>query len=225
MKINMPVTNNEVILKKGTILVSRTDLMGRITYVNDAFVETSGFTRDELMGAEHNIVRHPDMPSAAYEDLWKTLKQLRPWQGLVKNRCKNGDHYWVEANAMPLFKDGKVYEYLSVRHPPKRDLIPTADSLYKKINAGEVKLNPTGLAAMLKSIGEIAIGKKNAFVVTAFLAPIFFLMYRLFLTQEYALLAGVALLAMVASAVSINMTRVITETLETAINICYRLSS
>lgn len=225
MKINLPVTNNEVILKKGTILVSRTDLMGRITYVNDAFVETSGFTREELIGAEHNIVRHPDMPSEAYEDLWITLKQLRPWQGLVKNRCKNGDHYWVEANAMPLFKDGKVYEYLSVRHPPKRDLIPATDLLYKKISAGKVKIRPTGLAALSKSIGEIAIAKKNAFAVSAFLAPIFFLIYRLFLTQEYGLLAGVALLAMTASAVSINMTRVITDTLETAITICYRLSS
>lgn len=221
----MPLTNNEVILKKGQILVSRTDLMGRITYVNDAFVETSGFTRDELMGAEHNIVRHPDMPAAAYEDLWITLKQLRPWQGMVKNRCKNGDHYWVEANAMPLFKNGKVYEYLSVRHPPKRDLIPATEQLYKKISAGEVKLKPAGLSAMAKSISEIAIVKKNAFVVVSFLVPIFFLMYRLFLTQEYILLAGVALLALVASALSINMTRVITDTLETAITICYRLSS
>ncbi|WP_432741420.1 methyl-accepting chemotaxis protein [Methylobacter sp. G7] len=225
MKINMPITNNEVILKKGSILVSRSDLMGRITYVNDAFVETSGFTRDELIGQEHNIVRHPDMPAAAYEDLWKTLKQLRPWQGMVKNRCKNGDHYWVEANAMPLFKDGKVYEYLSVRHPPKRDLIPATEQLYKKLSAGEVKLNPTGLASITKAISEIALAKKNAFVVTAFLGPIFLLMYRLFLAQEYVLLAGVALVAMVASALSINMTRVITDTLETAITICYRLSS
>ncbi|MGZ3815001.1 MAG: PAS domain-containing protein, partial [Mucilaginibacter sp.] len=170
----MPVTNNEVILKKGSILVSRTDLMGRITYVNDAFVEASGYTRDELIGQEHNIVRHPDMPAEAYEDLWSTLKQLRPWQGLVKNRCKNGDHYWVEANAMPLFKDGKVYEYLSVRHPPKRDVIPATEQLYKKINAGKVKLKPTGLATMAKKISEIAIAKKNAFVVSAFLLPIFF---------------------------------------------------
>ncbi len=224
MKINMPVTNNEIILKKGTILVSRTDLMGRITYVNDAFVETSGFTRDELMGAEHNIVRHPDMPAAAYEDLWITLKKLRPWQGVVKNRCKNGDHYWVEANAMPIFKNGKVHEYLSVRHPPKRDLIPATELLYKKINAGEAKVRPSGLAAMLKSISEIAIWKKNTFVMTAFLAPIFFLMYRLFLAEEYALLTGVSLLTMMASALSINMTKVISQTLETAVTVCYRLS-
>lgn len=225
MRINMPLTSNEVILKKGTILVSRTDLMGRITYVNDAFVEISGFTRDELMGMEHNIVRHPDMPAAVYEDLWVTLRQLRPWQGLVKNRCKNGDHYWLEANAMPLFKDGKVYEYLSVRHAPKRDLIPAAEQLYKKVSAGEVKLRPTGLAAMFKSVSEIAIWKKNAFSVFAFLVPIVFLMYRLFLTQEYGLLTGVALIAMMASAVSINMTRIIIGTLESAITMCYRLSS
>jgi len=225
VKINMPVTNNELVLKKGQILVSRTDLMGRITYVNDAFVETSGFTREELIGAEHNIVRHPDMPAAAYEELWKTLKQLRPWQGLVKNRCKNGDYYWVEANAMPLFKDGKVYEYLSVRHPPKRDLIPATDLLYKKISAGEVKLNPTGLASIFKAIDEIAITKKNNFVVCAFLVPIIYLMYRLFMEQNYILLAGVVLLATIASALSINTIKVITDTLETAITICYRLSS
>ena len=229
MKINMPITDKEVILKKGTILVSRTDLKGCITYVNDAFIEISGFTREELMGASHNIVRHPDMPAEAFEDLWGTLKKLRPWQGLVKNRCKNGDYYWVSANAMPLFKDGKVNEYLSVRHPLKReadrDLLQTTEVLYKKLSSGEAKLRPTGLAALFKSISEIAIAKKNAFAVSAFLIPILFLMYRLFLTQEYGLLAGVALLAMMASAVSINMTRLVTKTLEDAINVCYRLSS
>lgn len=225
MKINMPITHKELILKKGTILVSRTDLMGRITYVNDAFVEISGFTREELIGQEHNIVRHPDMPPAAYQDLWDTLKQLRPWQGLVKNRCKNGDYYWVEANAMPLFKNGKVYEYLSVRHPPKRDRISATELFYKSINAGEVNIKPTGLTSMVKAIGEIAIAKKNAFVLIAFLATVFFLMHRLFMNQEYGLLAGFALLAIITSIVNISMITIITQTLESAINICYRLSS
>ncbi len=229
MKVNMPVTNKEVILEKRTILVSRTDLMGRITYVNDAFVETSGFSREELIGAEHNIVRHPDMPAEAFGEMWISLKQLRPWQGIVKNRCKNGDHYWVSANAIPLFKNGQVYGYLSVRHPLKRDtdpeLLRTTELLYQQVAAGKAKLRPTGLAALLKSINEVAIAKKNAFLVSAFLIPIMFLMYRLFLIQEYGLLASVAVLALMASALSINMTREITGTLETGINICYRLAN
>lgn len=221
----MPTTRNEVVLKKGTILVSRTDLMGRITYVNDAFVEISGFTREELMGAEHNIVRHPDMPSEAFEDMWKSLKQRRPWQGLVKNRCKNGDYYWVEANAMPLFKNGKVHEYLSVRHPPKRDLIPGTELLYKKISKGEVKIKPTGLNAVFKFISEIAIEKKNAFVLCAFLASAFFSMYQLFLSQQYDLLAGAGLLVIITLIVNLSMIRGINQVLESAITICYRLSS
>ena len=224
MKINMPITNNEIILKKGSILVSRTDLMGRITYVNDAFVEISGFTREELIGREHNIVRHPEMPSAAYEDLWITLKQLRPWQGLVKNRCKNGDYYWVEANAMPLFKDGKVHEYLSVRHPPERSRIPEAELLYKDITAGKVKLRPTGLAALFKRLNEAPLKLRNAFVLTGLLAPIAYLMHRLFLLQEYDLLTVLALLVVTTLAVNIAMMRVMTETLQAAITICYRLS-
>ena len=228
MKINMPVTNNEVILKKGDILVSRTDLMGRITYVNDAFVEISGYSRQELIGQEHNIVRHPDMPTAAFEDMWLTLKQLRPWQGLVKNRCKNGDYYWISANAMPLFKDGKVYEYLSVRHPLKRnsdaELLQKIELLYKDVAAGKASLRPTGLAALVKKISEISMQKKSAIALAFFMTPSVFLMYRLFLSQEYGLLAGATLLTLIASAISINMTRVTSSTLEIAINIFYRLS-
>ena len=228
MKINMPITNNEVILKKGTILVSRADLMGRITYVNDAFVEISGFSRQELIGQEHNIVRHPDMPAAVFEDMWITLKKLRPWQGLVKNRCKNGDYYWISANAMPLFKNGKVHEYLSVRHALKRtsdaDLFQSTEMLYKAISSGKAALRPTGLAALFKSVNEIAIAKKNAFAVSAFLVPIVFLMYHLFQAHEYGLLAGAAVLTLLASAISINMTRTVSNTLELAVNLCYRLS-
>lgn len=225
----MPITNNEVILKKGAILVSRSDLMGRITYVNDAFVEVSGFSRQELIGQEHNIVRHPDMPAAVFNDMWMTLKKLRPWQGLVKNRCKNGDHYWVSANAMPLFKNGKVYEYLSVRHPLKRTndsvLIQSTELWYKDVSSGRAKLRPTGLVALFKSINEVSIAKKNAFTVSIFLIPIVYLMCRLYQTQEYDLLAGSAVLALLASAISINMTRTISNALETAVNLCYQLSS
>ena len=110
MKKNLPVTDKEVLMKKGNILVSLTDLKGCITYANDAFVAISGFTHEELIGANHNIVRHPDMPEAAFADLWTTIKQGKPWVALVKNRTKSGDYYWVEANVIPKFKNGVVHE-------------------------------------------------------------------------------------------------------------------
>jgi aerotaxis receptor len=117
MKNNQPVTQREVAFPANTYLVSRTDLKGIITYANDAFVDISGFTRDELVGKNHNMVRHPDMPEAAFADLWATVKSGLPWRGLVKNRCKNGDFYWVEAFVVPLKQNGQTTGYMSVRTP------------------------------------------------------------------------------------------------------------
>ena len=93
MKINHPVTNVEKLLSDEALIVTKTDPKGRITYVNRDFVDISGYSEQELLGEPHNIVRHPDMPPEAFQDLWDTLKEGRPWTGLVKNRCKNGDHY------------------------------------------------------------------------------------------------------------------------------------
>ncbi|MBL0124641.1 MAG: PAS domain-containing protein [Betaproteobacteria bacterium] len=122
MRKNLPVTQTEIQLGDDTLIVSITDLKGRITYVNKDFLEISGFTESELMGSAHNIVRHPDMPPEAFQDLWDTLKAGRPWKGYVKNRCKNGDYYWVEAHATPMWDDNKVTGYLSARRkaPGKR---------------------------------------------------------------------------------------------------------
>ncbi|MEO6352124.1 MAG: PAS domain-containing protein [Oxalobacteraceae bacterium] len=106
MRQNLPITSVEYVLVKGTSLVSKTDTKGRITYVNPAFIEVSGFTENELIGAPHNIVRHPDMPPEAFSDLWETLKSGIPWTGLVQNRSKNGDYYWVLANVTPLIVGG-----------------------------------------------------------------------------------------------------------------------
>jgi len=102
MRTNLPVTQRELPLPPGRTLVSVTDLKGRITYCNDAFVQASGFRRDELLGQPHNLIRHPDVPAEAFRDLWATVQAGRPWTGVVKNRCKNGDYYWVEAHASPL---------------------------------------------------------------------------------------------------------------------------
>ena len=85
MRSNMPVTNIEYVLPEGEVIISRTDIKGRVTYVNESFVQSSGFSREDAMGKAHNIVRHPDMPPVAFEDLWNTIKEGEPWSALVKN--------------------------------------------------------------------------------------------------------------------------------------------
>jgi aerotaxis receptor len=107
MRQNLPVTGIEYPLGDDKHIVSKTDLKGRITYVNPYFIETSGFSEQELIGAPHNLVRHPDMPPEAFHDLWSTLQAGLPWTGLVKNRRKNGDFYWVEASVTPILKGGR----------------------------------------------------------------------------------------------------------------------
>ena len=136
MKINMPVTNREAELKDTSSIVSKTDVKGTITYINRDFMEISGFSEQELIGHNHNIVRHPDMPPAAFEDLWNTIKAGKPWSGIVKNRCKNGDHYWVEANVAPIREGDRVVGYLSVRSKPTRQQIEAVEPLYRQMLQG-----------------------------------------------------------------------------------------
>ncbi len=133
MRKNLPVTQREYVIPDGVMLVSKTDLKGRITYINDAFLEVSGFSAGELIGSAHNIVRHPDMPEAAFEDLWATLKAGKPWTALVKNRRKNGDHYWVLANATPIREGDAVTGYMSVRSKPGSQEIAAAEALYARM--------------------------------------------------------------------------------------------
>ncbi|TSE20949.1 Aerotaxis receptor [Tepidimonas alkaliphilus] len=133
MRVNLPVTQRLYPFPKGYTLVSTTDLKGRITYCNPMFVEVSGFSREELLGQPHNIVRHPDMPAEAFRDMWATLKAGQPWSGLVKNRRKNGDHYWVLANATPLLHRGQPVGYLSVRTEASPEQIAAAEALYARL--------------------------------------------------------------------------------------------
>ncbi|MGP8289867.1 methyl-accepting chemotaxis protein [Vreelandella zhanjiangensis] len=139
MRNNQPISQREVELKENDFLVSRTDLKGRITYTNPAFIEMSGFTHDELIGAPHNIVRHPDMPPAAFENLWKTVQSGDTWRGLVKNRCKNGDHYWVDASVTPIIENEQVVGYASVRVQASRETIKQAEQAYAEIREGRNK--------------------------------------------------------------------------------------
>jgi aerotaxis receptor len=128
------VTNKEIELDDDELLVSRTDEKGRITFVNQAFIAISGFTEQELIGAPHNIVRHPGMPADAFADLWATVKSGKPWEGLVKNRTKSGDHYWVRANVTPLVEDGKISGFISIRTKPSRAQVEGAERAYAALN-------------------------------------------------------------------------------------------
>ena len=140
MRTNLPVTNVEYVLRDDEGPTSKTDIHGNITYVNQDFINISGYSEEELMGAPQNIVRHPDMPEAAFADLWRTIKRGKPWTGLVKNRCKNGDHYWVEANVSPIIENNKIVGYTSVRAKPSREQVQAADSVYRAVKAGDKRI-------------------------------------------------------------------------------------
>ena len=138
MKKNFPVTQQEVTFPIDYSILSTTDLKGSITYANPEFSKVAGFSLEELVGKNHNIVRHPDMPPAAYEDVWSTIKGGDSWMGIVKNRCKNGDHYWVDAYITPIRKNGEIVEYQSVRFQPKRERVERAEKTYLMINSGKL---------------------------------------------------------------------------------------
>lgn len=133
MRINAPVTQREFPFPPGQTLVSTTDTKGRIIHCNQAFVEVSGFAMEELLGQPHNLIRHPDMPAEAFRDMWETVASGRPWAAPVKNRRKNGDHYWVKANVTPLLEHGQPVGYMSVRTELTREEIQAADALYQRM--------------------------------------------------------------------------------------------
>ncbi len=135
MRMNLPVSRHEHQYPAEQMLVSMTDTKGIITHCNHAFVDVSGFSYDELIGQNHNLVRHPDMPAAAYKDMWSTIGRGQPWTGLVKNRRKNGDFYWVQANVTPILESGKPKGYMSVRIKPSAHEVKEIEAVYAKINA------------------------------------------------------------------------------------------
>jgi aerotaxis receptor len=142
MKNNLPVTQREHRLPPDRTLVSVTDLQGRITYCNPTFVAASGFAREQLLGAPHNLIRHPDMPAEAFRDLWATVRRGLPWSGIVKNRRADGDHYWVQAHATPLLRDGQAVGYLSVRLPATAEQVAAAEALYTLLQADARRRRP-----------------------------------------------------------------------------------
>jgi aerotaxis receptor len=130
MRVNLPVRNEEFTFPEGETMVSTTDLKGRILYGNPTFISASGYSKEELLGQPHNLIRHPDMPEEAFRDLWETVQNGRPWSGVVKNRRKDGRYYWVLANVTPLLQDGQPIGYMSVRTQPSRAQVQGAEALY-----------------------------------------------------------------------------------------------
>jgi aerotaxis receptor len=166
MRTNLPVTDVEIELSDQFAIVSTTDLQGNITYANPYFVEISGYAVHELIGAPQNILRHPDMPVEAFADMWATLKSGMPWTGMVKNRTKKGDFYWVLANATPIYERGQAVGYMSVRTKPTRVQVAQTSALYQRIREGKARglqlkngsVAPTGLARL----AHLTIGQKLA---------------------------------------------------------------
>jgi aerotaxis receptor len=158
MRINLPVTQREYAFHDGETLVSTTDLKGKITYCNPSFIRVSGYQREELIGQPHNLIRHPDMPSEAYRDMWSTIQSGRPWSAMVKNRRKDGDHYWVRANVTPIVgEDGKPVGYMSVRTKPTTAQVQAAEGLYARMReeakSGSLTLKLDG--GLLESAGVL----------------------------------------------------------------------
>jgi aerotaxis receptor len=170
MRNNQPVTGHECEFPSSQMLVSATDLTGRIEYCNPAFIAVSGYTREELIGQPHNLIRHPDMPREAFADMWATIRDGRPWTALVKNRRKNGDHYWVHASVTPVVDKGAVVGYLSVRVKPERDAVRAAEALYARIRAGESRafklrrgvVVRTGLLGRLQALMRLPVATRAA---------------------------------------------------------------
>ena len=171
MRNNQPVTQQEFEFPSSQMLVSATDLTGRIEYCNPAFIAVSGYTKDELIGQPHNLIRHPDMPREAFADMWATIRDGRPWTALVKNRRKNGDYYWVRASVTPVVEKGAVVGYLSVRVKPAREAVRAAEALYAKIREGNSRSHKlhrgtvvrTGLAGRLQAMMRLPVASRAAF--------------------------------------------------------------
>lgn len=224
MRVNQPVTDREVTMTPGTVLVTRTNLKGIITYANEAFIEISGFSKDELIGANHNLVRHPDMPEAAFADLWQCLKAGRPWTAPVKNRTKSGDFYWVEANVTPVQKNGKVYEYLSVRYAPSREQISQAEAFYEKLANKQATIRPVGARAAWAKLADIGIGTKLAIAGGLLALPSLIWIALAIADHAYQMAVAAGATMAVGGWIGLSVVRRIREHLRESTRICYRLA-
>lgn len=237
MRQNLPVTNTEFQFPDGVTLVSTTDLKSHITYCNPAFVAVSGYSREELIGQPHNMIRHPDMPPEAFRDMWATLKSGSPWSAMVKNRRKSGEHYWVLANATPVLENGQPVGYMSVRTKPTREQVEQAENLYARMRAeaasGQVtlalsrgRLVRTGWRGLLQRWTEPTLGRKMGAITLALAFGVLF-MERAIVEASSAgwQWAGFGVTFALALAVSSWMRHMMVAPLGEAINFANRMAA
>src|SRR5690554_5653617 len=141
MKKNLPITNSEIPFPEGEEIISTTNLKGILNSFNDTFHKISGFDTKDLLHKNHNVIRHPHMPSAVFSDLWKNMKANHHWMGIIKNRAENGDHYWVDGYISPIIDNGDVVGYESVRTQASRERIERAERVYQRIDRKSTRLN------------------------------------------------------------------------------------
>ncbi|WP_432697825.1 methyl-accepting chemotaxis protein [Marinobacterium sp. YM272] len=211
MKQNLPVTQIEEAFPASSNILSTTDLKGRITYVNEDFVRISGFSEQELLGSNHNMVRHPDMPQAAFGDLWSRVKTGQSWMGVVKNRCSNGNHYWVDAYVTPIERDGEIAEYQSVRRKPDQEAVKRAETLYARLNAGKVpcSLRGWGLSYRMRLQLCVVLPLLMAALVGRYLGVS---------DEALLMLGGAGLVAVIALLFALSPLRALTQRAESVVN-------
>ncbi|WP_338455117.1 PAS domain-containing methyl-accepting chemotaxis protein [Aeromonas veronii] len=196
---SLHTTDTEVEFADDIQLVSTTDLKGDITYANPAFCQVAGYRLEEMLGQHHNLVRHPDMPKAAFADLWAHLQAGKPWRGMVKNRCKDGRYYWVDAYVTPIYEDGKMVGYQSVRCRPAAEHKARASQMYKTLKARETgsaihmglhQLTPAMMTIPLLLVSVISAlwllsPLQALWVIIPLVATIWFNRHPLFLTPRF----------------------------------------
>ncbi|MEE9705914.1 PAS domain-containing methyl-accepting chemotaxis protein [Aeromonas veronii] len=196
---SLHTTDTEVEFADDIQLVSTTDLKGDITYANPAFCQVAGYRLEEMLGQHHNLVRHPDMPKAAFADLWAHLQAGKPWRGMVKNRCKDGRYYWVDAYVTPIYEDGKMVGYQSVRCRPAAEHKARASQMYKTLKAREtgsaIHMGLRQLTPAMMTIPLLLVSVISAlwllspllalWVIIPLVATIWFNRHSLFLTPRF----------------------------------------
>ena len=188
MRINEPVVLSENNYSENVEIISTTDMKGITTSANEDFMQISGFDDNEIIGKNHNVVRHPDMPPEAFSMLWTQLKAGKPWVGLVKNRCKNGQYYWVDAYVCPQYEGDQIIGFQSVRTKPKREWVERADKLYAKVMAGKSEQDKKTSKLEAVNLPQYPLGITGKFL-TAFLIAIVPVMTGMWLTGQASLIS------------------------------------